>query len=152
MSRRVWAPKEFNVARIELVFTSMIQFVEFNVEGYKLSKKVAPIPSDLLGLSEDSALKDRWRNAFRMFDGDSKFVVDIPGRNEKGEELPVKPLMKYGEVLLEKERQKIEQDFLYKVHGFGAVIFRDNEGKNCLSISMPTIDRFCPTVKRLKSD
>jgi len=32
--------------------------------------------------------------------------------------------MKYGEVLLEKERQKIEQDFLYKVHGFGVVIFR----------------------------
>lgn len=78
MSRRVWVPKEFNVARIEPVFTSMIQFVEFKVEGYKLSKKVAPIPSDLLGLSEDSALKDRWRNAFRMFDGDSNLTEDVP--------------------------------------------------------------------------
>lgn len=122
-------PKEFNVARIERVFTSLIQFVEFKVEGYKLSKKVAPIPADLLGLAGESELRDRWRNAFRMFDGGSaSFTVNIPVRDEKGEEQKDEQgktrEMPYSESALEKERLQIERDFLYKVPGFGVVIFR----------------------------
>ena len=44
-------PKRFDIARAERVFNSRIQYVEFSLETYRLSQKVAPIPSDLMGLT-----------------------------------------------------------------------------------------------------
>lgn len=122
-------PKKFDVARIERVFNSRIQYVEFKVEGYKLSKKVAPIPTDLMGLADEPALRDRWRNAFRMFDGTNQLEVEIPERDKEGNPV-IDPTtgepkrIRYGEKALETERKQIEKDFFYKVPNFSVVIFR----------------------------
>ena len=62
-------PKQFDIARIERVFNSRIQYVEFSITKYRLSKKIAPVPSDLIGLKGNSEIQDRWHNTFRMFDG-----------------------------------------------------------------------------------
>ncbi|MCG7879922.1 MAG: hypothetical protein AB2614_10710 [Candidatus Thiodiazotropha endolucinida] len=43
-------PKQYSVARIERVFNSRIQYVEFKLNKYKLSSMIAPIPADLMGL------------------------------------------------------------------------------------------------------
>lgn len=122
-------PKKFDVARIERVFNSRIQYVEFKVEGYKLSKKVAPIPTDLMGLADEPALRDRWRNAFRMFDSTNQLEVEIP-ECDKQDKPVIDPTtgkskyIRYGEKALENERKQIEKDFFYKVPNFGVVIFR----------------------------
>lgn len=122
-------PKKFDVARIERVFNSRIQYVEFKVEGYKLSKKVAPMPTDLMGLADEPALRDRWRNAFRMFDGTDQLEVEIPERDEEGKPVTYPNTdepkrIRYGEKALETERKQIEKDFFYKVPNYSVVIFR----------------------------
>ena len=102
--------------------------MEFKVTKYKLSKKTAPIPQDLLGLEDDPTIQDRWKNAFRMFDGTDKIKVEIPLRDESGRQMmnsqgDPKTIL-YGEEALEADRRKIEKDFFFKVHGYGVVIFR----------------------------
>ena len=125
-------PKRFDLARIERVFNSRIQYVEFKIKKYKLSKKIAPIPPDLLGIADDPSIKDRWRNAFRMFDGADKIKVDIPDRDKLGEVrldsegVPI--TINFGEKELEGRRRGLERDFLYKVPGYGVVIFRSRRG------------------------
>ncbi len=121
-------PKRFDVARIERVFNSRIQYVEFKVTKYKLSKKTAPIPHDLMGLEDDPDIQDRWRNAFRMFDGTKKISVEIPLRDESGKQLRDNQnelaTTTYGEKKLEAERREIEKKYFYKVVGYGVVISR----------------------------
>lgn len=121
-------PKPFNVARSERTFNSKIQYVEFKVINYRLTKKIVPMPTDLLGLQNDLEIQDRWRNTFRMFDGSSKIQVQIPDRDEndevrKNDQGQEKTIL-YDEDSLERERKRIESDFLYKVPGYDVVIFR----------------------------
>ncbi len=121
-------PKEFNIARAERVFNSRIQYVEFKVENYKLSSRVAPIPSDLMGLADSADLLDRWRNSFRMFDAKNSFRVKVPERDENG--LPTAypdgspRLVEYSEKNLEKEKAQIVRDYLFVVPNFDTVILR----------------------------
>ena len=121
-------PKEFNIARAERVFNSRIQYVEFKVENYKLSSKVAPIPPDLMGLADSADLLDRWRNSFRMFDAKNPFRVKVSERDEDG--LAMKnpdgspKLVEYSEKHLDKEKAQIVRDYLFVVPNFDTVILR----------------------------
>lgn len=121
-------PKEFNIARAERVFNSRIQYVEFKVEKYKLSSRVAPIPPDLMGLADSADLLDRWRNSFRMFDGKKSFLVKIAERDESGLAMRSPDgspkLVDYSEKHLEKEKAQIVRDYLFVVPNFDTVILR----------------------------
>ncbi len=121
-------PKQYSVARIERVFNSRIQYVEFKLLKYKLSSKVAPIPADLMGLQDNDEIQSRWRNAFKMFDGAGSLKVEIPARNEQGD-IKASPdggqaSVHYDESAIERDRKKIEEDFLYKIPNYDVVIFR----------------------------
>ena len=121
-------PKQFDVAHIEQVFTSRLQYVEFKVKNYRLTTKSAPIPTDLLGLLGNSDIQDRWRNTFRMFDGTSEISVQIPVRDEAGKKKKndqgIYCVRTYNETEITNDRKKIISGYLYRVPGYDVMIFR----------------------------
>ena len=121
-------PKQYSVARIERVFNSRIQYVEFKLNKYKLSSMIAPIPADLMGLQDNEEIRSRWRNAFKMFDSADSLKVDIPARDENGDvrrtEDGEKIKIQYDEKAIQRDRKKIEENYLYKIPNYDVVIFR----------------------------
>jgi hypothetical protein len=118
-------PKKFDVARIERVYSSKIQFVELELTGYKLSSKKISIPNDLL-IGDDQALNEKLKNSFQLLGVDSLPKVSIPKFDIKTL-LPIvtheKPEMeKWDEKQLEKEKKRLYDDFLINVPGYGWVI------------------------------
>jgi hypothetical protein len=129
-------PKRFDVARIERVYESRIQFVELELTGYRLSLKRVPIPNDLL-LGEDRALVERLKNSFLLLQGDQAITVDIPDFDPKTREARTRPggeplLVKWSEAEVERQRKALYDDFLINVPRFGHVIMRRNR---------PTLDQ-----------
>jgi hypothetical protein len=121
-------PKAFNVARIERVFSSKLQYVELEVTGYRLSSHKVSIPNDLL-IGEAAALDQRLRNAFTLLADNRSLEVEIPVQDFQTLSFTLgiddKPVMRrYSERQLEADRKKIEEDFLTNVPGFGWLIRR----------------------------
>ncbi|MDH0624530.1 hypothetical protein N5E31_18975 [Pseudomonas chengduensis] len=119
-------PKKFDIARVERVYHSKIQFVELEVTGYRLSSKKITIPNDLL-IGDDKALNEKLKNSFQLLTGGNAPKVLIPQLDPK----TVKPLVdRYGKTLteewdeatLETARKKLYEDFLINVPRFGWVI------------------------------
>jgi len=119
-------PKPYDVARTERVYNTKLQYVEFEVTGYKLTARRVQIPTDLL-VGTDKALEVRLRNTFSLLEGKESIVVQIADSNpDTGE--PIldcngKPVMvNYSEKSIEEERKKIHADFLTPVTGHGQLI------------------------------
>lgn len=125
-------PKVFDVARIERVYESKIQFVELEVTGYRLSSKKVSVPNDLL-VGEDSALKEKLKNSFTLLQGEQMLKVNIPELD--ADLMPVmdadgKPkTVVWSEAELEKQRKALYEDFLINVPRFGQVIMRNRRKK-----------------------
>jgi hypothetical protein len=125
-------PKVFDVARIERVYESKIQFVELEVTGYRLSTKKVSVPNDLL-VGEDSALKEKLKNSFTLLQGDQMLKVNIPvfdadlkpATNADG----TPKIVVWSEAELEKQRKALYEDFLINVPRFGQVIMRNQRTK-----------------------
>ena len=126
-------PKKFDVARIERVYESKIQFVELELTGYRLSAKRVNIPNDLL-VGEDKAFKERLRNSFLLLQGEQTIKVEIPEfdskslepkTDSKGNVLKVE----WSEGELEKQRKALYENFLINVPRFGQVIMRRNRAQ-----------------------
>ncbi|TAK52676.1 MAG: hypothetical protein EPO27_00735 [Betaproteobacteria bacterium] len=123
-------PKKFDVARIERVYESKIQFVELELTGYRLSAKRVNIPNDLL-LGEDKALKQRLKNSFLLLQGEQTITVQIsdldPKTQEPRKDSDGKPiLVEWTEAELERQRKALYDDFLINVPRFGQIIMRRN--------------------------
>jgi hypothetical protein len=123
-------PKKFNVARIERVYESKIQFVELELTGYRLSSKRVNIPNDLL-LGEDKAFKERLKNSFLLLQGEQTITVEIPDLDPAtlkpkldAQSKPI--LVTWSEAELEKQRKALYDDFLINVPKFGQIIMRRN--------------------------
>jgi len=121
-------PKRFDVARVERVFNTKIQYVELEVTGYRLSSKKVVIPNYLL-VGDDKELGRRIKNTFTLLEGSEALKVSIKDTNPKSlepilnaESNPVS--VNYDESQLEAERKKIYEDFLICVNGYGWVIMR----------------------------
>lgn len=119
-------PKKFDIARVERVYHSKIQFVELEVTGYRLSSKKITIPNDLL-IGDDKALNEKLKNSFQLLTGGNAPKVLIPQFDPK----TVKPLVdrdgkilteEWDEAALETARKKLYEDFLINVPRFGWVI------------------------------
>jgi hypothetical protein len=125
-------PKQFDLARLERVFNSRIQYVDFSLENYRLSKKAVPIPHDLMGLSANKDLQERWHNTFRVFDRLKGFSIKIKDVDEKGSTIkdehgnPIE--IQYGEEILEDEKKQIVADYLFVLRRFGTVLLRSQRG------------------------
>ena len=120
-------PKAFDVARVERVFNSKLQYVELEITGYKLSARKVSLPNDLL-IGDDPELEKRLRNSFRVLKGGG-LVVEIDRIDPKSGEIqkdkggdPVKE--PYSEGHLEADRKKLQDDFLTNITGHGWLIRR----------------------------
>ena len=126
-------PKKFDVARIERVYESKIQFVELELTGYKLSAKRVNIPNDLL-VGEDEAFHERLRNSFLLLQGEQTIKVEVPELDPETRE-PKKDggghevKKQWSEADLEKQRKALYKDFLINVPRFGQVIMRRHRQK-----------------------
>jgi hypothetical protein len=108
-------PKPFDLARQANVFSSKLQYVEFEVSNYRVSRMRARIPADLIGLSQDNVA---WHNTVQMID-DEAATVTIGSASEFGpEKLEVNP------EYIENERRKIEQEFIYTIPNYGRVVYK----------------------------
>lgn len=125
-------PKKFDVARIERVFESKIQFVELELTGYRLSTKKVNIPNDLL-VGEDAGFKERLKNSFTLLEGEQMLKVSIPDFDEKLEqskdEAGQPKMITWSEAELEKQRKALYDDFLINVPRFGQIIMRSRRAK-----------------------
>lgn len=126
-------PKKFDVARIERVYESKIQFVELELTGYKLSAKRVNIPNDLL-VGEDEAFHERLRNSFLLLQGEQTIKVEVPeldpeSREPKKDKAGQEVRKQWSEADLEKQRKALYKDFLINVPRFGQVIMRRHRQK-----------------------
>jgi hypothetical protein len=116
-------PKPFNVARTERVYNTKLQYVDFEVTGYKLTSRRVQIPTDLL-VGTDKTLEARLRNSFSLLEGKESLVVMIED-SEPGSEIKLvdsngRVLMTpYSEQAIEDERKQIYTDFLTPIPGHG---------------------------------
>lgn len=121
-------PKAFDVARVERVFNSKLQYVELEVSGYRLSSRKVHIPNDLL-IGEDEALEKRLRNTFTLLEGKEALKVPValldPVKLEPVVDAQAQALtVMYSEQQLEADRKKLYEDFLTNVPGYGWLIRR----------------------------
>ena len=121
-------PKPYDVSRAERVFNSKLQYVDFEVSGYRLSSRRVPIPNDLL-VGNDKTLNQRLRNNFTLLEGSDALQIEIldldPNTNALVNEVDGKSRMvMYSEKILEDERKKIYEDYLTNVPGYGWLIMR----------------------------
>lgn len=119
-------PKPFDVARTERVYNTKLQYVDFEVTGYKLTARRVQIPTDLL-VGTDKTLEARLRNSFSLLEGKESLVVQIadadpdtgkPRVDKQGNSV----MVNYSELAIEEERKKIYTDFLTPVPGHGQLI------------------------------
>lgn len=113
-------PEPFDLTQKARVFSSRLQYVEFTVEKYQLTRQTVPIPAHLMGLAGDK--QDRWRNSLSVMDMEATAVkleiIDVGGSKKE---------ICVDQKFLDAERKKIEQDFLIPVLGFGSVMFRNRQ-------------------------
>ena len=119
-------PKPFNVARTERVYNNKLQYVDFEVTGYKLTSRRVQIPTDLL-VGTDKTLEARLRNSFSLLEGKESLIVMIEDSDpDTGYPLidnngsPV--FTRYSEQAMEDERKQIYTDFLTPIPGHGQLI------------------------------
>lgn len=120
-------PKPYDVARVERVYSSKLQYVDLEVTGYKLAERRVRIPNDLL-LNSHDAVNQRLRNSFSLLEGKEALVVNIPDADPRTGEPKLrdgKPAtVAYSQAGIEHDRKKIYEDFLIAVPGHGQLIAR----------------------------
>lgn len=105
-------PREFDLARLERVFSYKLEYVEFSVSGFRLKTRTVSLPAELLGLG-DKKLKERIHNTFRIFDESTLFEVEIPFEApERAEQLQLSLVRtKIDEKWLNQRALKIRKDY-----------------------------------------
>jgi hypothetical protein len=97
-------PRLFNLVRLERVFNYKLEFVEFSLEGFRLSTRTVPLPAELLGLVEED-LQERLRNTFRVFEAGTPSEFEIADPADSGRKFKVT------EKWLGAEAKKIRDEF-----------------------------------------
>lgn len=119
-------PKPYDLARIERVFTSKLQYVELEVTGYRLASRRVQVPNDLL-VGNDKTLESRLRNSFALLEGKEALVVRIADADPKTGEPKLDPqgqpvMVDYSELQIENERKALIKDYLTPITGHGQLI------------------------------
>ena len=118
-------PKEFNVARIERVFSSMLHYVEFRIEDYKLITRSLLLKPELFGVHHVDVVS-RLTGRFRLFSENDDLTVEIPHIGNDSRPKPEKPKLKFGPLSIDRERNRIKKQFIIEAGKFGSLILRRN--------------------------
>lgn len=119
-------PKPYDLARIERVYSSKLQYVELEVTGYRLASRRVQVPNDLL-VGNDRILESRLRNSFALLEGKEALIVKIADADPKTAEPRLDPqhkpvMVNYSEQQIENERKALIKDFLTAIAGHGQLI------------------------------
>jgi hypothetical protein len=113
-------PQRFDIARAIRVFSSKIQYVEFEVENVRPSARRVRLPADLAGV-EDQRLKERISSQIRPPEACfGPFEVEV--ENPEGEKIT----LQVGEKWLADERKRIEDKYTFVVKRHGRVILKSD--------------------------
>jgi hypothetical protein len=113
---KVNPPQQFDVARAMRVFSSRVQYVEFEVENYRLSSRQIELPADLLNIT-DELLKRQISGRVRPpAEALGAFEIEIETADGKQEKV------KANEKWLSGERKRIEDAYTFVVPRFGRII------------------------------
>jgi hypothetical protein len=118
-------PKPFDLQRIQRVFSSRVQYVEVEVTRYRVAGRSVSLPKDLL--VADRETQKRLRNSFKLFDNPDAIEVEIEApviTPEGGRKESVK--LPYGQRILEEDRRRLTERWLYSVPGYGMLLFRED--------------------------
>lgn len=118
-------PKEFNVARIERVFSSMLQYVEFRIEDYKLTSRSLLLNPELFGVRNAEVVR-RLTNRYHLFSETDALTVEIPHIGEDAKPDSKKPKEKFGALSIDRERNRIKKRFVIEAGNYGSLILRRN--------------------------
>jgi hypothetical protein len=111
--------KPFNVARIERVFSSLLQYVELRIEDYKLTSRSLKLNSRLFGV-QNAEVAERLVGSYHLFSNPDSLVVEISYKGTDGK--PVKE--KFGPKSVDKERDRIKEAFVIEAGDFGLLILK----------------------------
>jgi hypothetical protein len=140
-------PQQFDVARALRVFTSKIQYVEIQVENYRLSSRQVPIPEDLLDIT-DEQLRDRISGRLRVpAEVLGPFEILVETKNGKA-------VVKGDEQWVTRERKRIEDKYTYVIPRYGRVIFHRDKVQFGEEIERfrRNVDEYCWAARRAFSD
>jgi hypothetical protein len=116
-------PKEFNVARIERVFSSMLHYVEFRIEDYKLTSRSLLLNPELFGVRNVDVVR-RLTNRYHLFSDNAALTVEIPHVDDEGKVEPAKPGERFGPLSIDRERNRIKKRFVLEAGNYGTIILR----------------------------
>lgn len=116
-------PKEFNVARIERVFSSMLHYVEWKIEKYKLTTRSLRLNSELFGV-RDAEVVRRLTNRYHLFSETDSLTVEIPHFGDDGKPDLQKATVKFGPKSIDGERHRIDKRFLIHAGHYGTIMLR----------------------------
>lgn len=116
-------PKEFNVARIERVFNSMLHYVEFRIEEYKLTSRSVSLNPKLFGVKNADVVR-RLSNRYHLFSETDALTVEIPAFDENAVPKTSGDKEKFGPRSIDKERKRIKDRFIMEAGDFGLIILR----------------------------
>ncbi len=116
-------PKEFNVARIERVFNSMLHYVELRIEGYRLTSRSLSLNPKLFGVKNANVVR-RLSNRYHLFAETDALEVEIPLFDENAMPKPSGDKEKFGPCSIDSERKRIKERFIMEAGDFGLIILR----------------------------
>lgn len=116
-------PKQFNVARVERVFNTLLQYVELKITDYKLTSRSLLIDAQLFGVSDAEVVR-RLTNRYHLFSDSDALNVLIPHIDKDGQPDPTKPGEDFGPLSIDRERNRIKRRFVIDAGQFGTLILR----------------------------
>ena len=108
----------FDVARALRVFTSKVQYVDFKAEGYKLDRKVVPLPPELMDVEDETLRKQMKARISSPLKDVGDIEIEIERKGEKQNE-------KVNGRWFDIERKRIEDQYLYSIPTYGKIIFHE---------------------------
>lgn len=116
-------PKEFNVARIERVFSSMLQYVELKISDYKINSRSLLLSPELFGV-RDPEVTSRLKNRYSLFSGTDVLKVEIPHVDADFNIMDKRPKEKFGPQSIDRERKRIKKRYVFEAGRYGLLILR----------------------------
>jgi len=116
-------PKEFNIARIEGVFNSMLHYVELKIEGYKLGSRSIALDPELFGVHSAEVL-NRLSNRYRLFSSTDSLKVKIPVFDKDAQADPVGRTQEFSPHSIDERRKLIKKRFVIEAGRYGLLILR----------------------------
>ncbi|MEN9360228.1 MAG: hypothetical protein RL095_1763 [Verrucomicrobiota bacterium] len=114
-------PKEFNVARIERVFSSMLQYIELTIENYKLNTRSLNLDSSLLGVQDADVLR-RLKNKYNLFSASEPLEIIIPRFDKDGNIDDNHPGEIFSPQVIDQIRNELKKKYFIEVPNYGNMI------------------------------